>query len=83
MTDEIDLEVEIGRLQIQVTALKALAVGILCAIGNRDNAMLQEILDSIPKPASDGVTPLNPTFKAFTIALNEIVDDLRSVLSGQ
>ena len=71
-----DTDVPIGA---QVTALKCLAVATLATLGNRDAAIVREVLDALPT-RRPGVDSINPFHDQVAVALDNILKNIRDKL---
>ena len=83
MNDDIDVAATLKDLQAQVTALKGLIVGALCALANRDADLVREIVNSVPRPQPANVTPINPFLEAAAVELDKMLHELRDALAAE
>ncbi len=87
MTEETDIATAVEQLRIELSATRAILIATLAVVANADPAMLRSILDSLPKPAPEGATPLgtplNQFLEAVAIEADSFLDNLRDALSAE
>ena len=69
-------------VEAELTAVKALLIAIISALGNRDRTLAREIIDACPRHYKD-VHYLDGRVGAVTVALDEILNELRDALGRE
>ena len=70
-------------LEAEVTALKVVVLSILAELGTRDERLLRDILANVDVLDTAGAMPLYPALGEIKVALDKLLNEVRSSLASE